>query len=44
MLPDLLDVSSSGTSSSLVSLIPSLVVPRGNADRLLSRMPQPIVM
>jgi hypothetical protein len=43
MLPDLFDVSSWGILSLLVSLTPNLVVPRGNAERLLSRMPQPIV-
>ena len=43
MPPFLLEVSSSGTLSSLVSLAPNLEVPRGNADRLLSNTPQPMM-
>jgi hypothetical protein len=43
MLPDLFDVSSWGVLSSFISFTPNLVVPRGNAERLLSSMPQPIV-
>ena len=43
MPPFLLEVSSSGTLSSLVSLTPNLEVPRGNADRLLSNTPQPMM-
>jgi hypothetical protein len=43
MPPFLLEASSSGILSSLVSLIPNLEVPRGNADRLLSSTPQPMM-
>lgn len=43
MPPFLLEVSSSGALSSLVSLTPNLEVPRGNADRLLSNTPQPMM-
>jgi hypothetical protein len=43
MPPLLLELSSSGTLSSLISFAPSLEVPRGYADRLLSNTPHPIV-
>lgn len=42
VVPALFEVSSSGTSASLVSWMPTLVVPRGVAERLLSRIPQPM--
>jgi hypothetical protein len=43
MPPLLFEESSSCVVSGFVSLTPSLEVPRGKADRLLSRIPQPIV-